>query len=79
MRIAAVPFLAPFVALLLAGCVARTAVNVATLPVRAGAYGYDKLTTSQAEADRKRGRQLRKEEARDARERKREQQRGATG
>ena len=50
---------------LLGGCVARTAVHVVTLPVRAGAYGVDKLTTSQAEADRNRGKAMRKQEARE--------------
>jgi hypothetical protein len=51
---------------LLSGCVvgtvAKTAVDVATLPVKAASAGIDAVTTSQAEADQKRGRQLRKEE-----------------
>lgn len=47
----------------LGGCV-RTAVGVVTLPVRAVGYGYDKMTTSQAEADRNRGRHERKAEER---------------
>jgi hypothetical protein len=54
----------PFCALALGGCVAKTAANIVTLPVRAAGYGYDKMTTSQAEADRNRGRALRKAEAR---------------
>lgn len=44
------------------GCVARTLVDVATLPVRAGAKAVDLATTSQSEADEKRGRALRKRE-----------------
>lgn len=58
-------------ALALSGCVARTAANVVTLPVRAAGYGYDKVTTSQAEADRNRGREARKKEARAEKDRRR--------
>ena len=48
-----------------AGTVAKTAVTVATLPVRVVAAGVDAATTSQSEADEKRGREIRKaEEAR---------------
>ena len=51
---------------LLSGCVvgtvAKTAVDVATLPVKAVSAGVDAATTSQKEADEKRGRELRKEE-----------------
>jgi len=55
-------------AAMLSGCLARTAVSVVTLPVRAvGAVG-DAVTTSEAEADRNRGRQMRKDEARQRRE-----------
>jgi len=64
--------------ILLSACLARTAVDVVTLPVRAvGAVG-DAVTTSQAEADRNRGRQIRKDEERqrrEARRREREEQR----
>ena len=49
---------------LLGGCVvgtvAKTAVDVATLPVKAVSAGVDAATTSQSEADEKRGRELRK-------------------
>ena len=59
-------------ALLLSGCivgqVAETAVDVATLPVKAVSAGVDAATTSQSEADEKRGRQLREEEERRGRE-----------
>lgn len=51
-------------ALLLSGCIARTAASVVTLPVRAASAGVDAVTTSQAEADQRRGRQIRKEEER---------------
>jgi hypothetical protein len=49
----------------LSGCVgtiAKTAVDVVTLPVKVASAGVDAVTTSQSEADEKRGRQLRKEE-----------------
>lgn len=44
------------------GTVARTAVDVATIPVKVVSAGVDAATTSQAEADEKRGRQLRKQD-----------------
>ena len=53
---------------LLGGCVvgtvAKTAVDVVTLPVRAASAGVDAVTTSQSEADEKRGREIRKREQR---------------
>jgi len=58
-------------ALMLSGCVARTAANIVTLPVRAVGAGVDAVTTSQEEADRNRGREIRKQEEREAKERKR--------
>lgn len=57
----------------LAGCVARTAADIVTLPVRAAGAGVDAVTTSQEEADRNRGREIRKQEERDAKERKRQE------
>jgi hypothetical protein len=55
--------------LALSGCtVARTAVAVATLPVKVASAGVDAVTTSQSEADEKRGRELRKADERRARE-----------
>ena len=52
--------------LLLGGCVvgtvAKTAVDVATLPVKVVSEGVDVATTSQSEADEKRGRELRKQD-----------------
>ena len=55
---------APLAALLLSGCLARTAIDVVTLPVRAASAGVDAVTTSQAEADRNRGREIRRREER---------------
>jgi hypothetical protein len=59
-------------ALPLSGCLARTAVDLVTLPVRAtvavvGA-GVDAVTTSQAEADRAAGKRLREADERRGRE-----------
>ena len=44
------------------GTVAKTAVDVATLPVKVASAGVDAVTTSQKEADEKRGRALREHE-----------------
>ncbi|HJQ17912.1 MAG TPA: hypothetical protein VJ859_13050 [Allosphingosinicella sp.] len=55
----------------LAGCLARTAATVVTLPVKAVGAGVDAVTTSQSEADRNRGRALRKQEERERREARR--------
>lgn len=56
--------LVPVAALALGGCytIAKTAVDVATMPVKAVAKGADLATTSQSEADENRGRALRKSE-----------------
>jgi len=51
---------------MLPGCVVRTVAHVATAPVRAAGWSYDRLTTSQSEADRARGERDRKQEAREA-------------
>ena len=50
--------------LTLQGCLAKAAVGVVTLPVRAVSAGVDAATTSQSEADEKRGREIRKREER---------------
>lgn len=59
-------------ALLVSGCVvsqvASTAVDVVTLPVKVASKTVDLATTSQGEADQKRGRELRKQEERAGRE-----------
>ena len=46
----------------LQGCLAKTAFDVATAPVRVASKAVDLATTSQSEADEKRGRELRKRE-----------------
>ena len=48
--------------MLLSGCVAKTLVDVATLPVRAAGKAVDIATTSQSEADENRGREIRRRE-----------------
>ena len=50
------------------GTVAKTAVAVATIPVKVVSAGVDAATTSQSEADENRGRELRKADERRARE-----------
>lgn len=56
----------------LSGCVvasvADAAVDIATLPVDVAAKGVDLATTSQAEADQNRGREIRKAEEKAGRE-----------
>jgi len=42
------------------GTVAKTAVDVVTLPVKVASAGVDAVTTSQAEADQKQGREARR-------------------
>lgn len=66
--IAAIPLLG-------GGCVAKTAWNVATAPVRAGSQVVDWTTTSQDEADRNYGRKMRKQEAEEGRRLKEEEKR----
>lgn len=51
------------------GCV-RTVATVVTAPVRVTSKVVDWTTTSQSEADRNYGRKMRKEEAREGRERR---------
>lgn len=63
-RFASARFLLPLLALLLPACIARTAVDIVTLPVKAASAGVDAVTTSQSEADEKRGREIRKQEER---------------
>ena len=54
--------------LLAGGCIAKTIVDVATLPIKATAQAADWATTSQDEADRNYGRKMRKKEAREGKE-----------
>ena len=48
--------------LALGGCVAQTALDIVTLPVKVASAGIDAVTVSQSEADEKRGRAIRKHE-----------------
>jgi hypothetical protein len=57
--------------IMLSGCVVQTAATLVTLPVKVVGAGIDAATTSQAEADRKRGREIRKAEERAGREARR--------
>lgn len=50
--------------LTLPGCIAKTALNAVTAPVRIASKTVDLATTSQSEADEKRGRELRQREGR---------------
>jgi hypothetical protein len=65
-------------ALALSGCVAQTALDVVSIPVKVASAGVDAAITTQAEADQKRGRQIRRQEEcigkedRQARKQKRE-------
>lgn len=52
----------PLLALLGCTTIASTAVDIVTLPVKAVSKGVDLATTSQSEADEKRGREMRKAE-----------------
>ena len=61
------------------GSVASTAVDLATLPVKVVSAGVDAATTSQSEADQKRGRAMREEEERLGRERRRLEERCRKG
>lgn len=56
--------------LLSGGCIAKTALDIVTLPVKATSQVVDWSTTSQAESDRNYGRRMRENEAREGRERK---------
>ena len=56
--------------LLTGGCVAKTAFDIVTMPVKAVGQAADWATTSQDEADRNYGRKMREKEAREGREMK---------
>ncbi len=55
-------FIASVSTLCLGGCIASTAVDIVTAPIAVGSKAVDLATTSQSEADEKRGRELRKRE-----------------
>ena len=61
---------------LLGGCIAQTAVDIVTLPVKVASKTVDVLTTSQSEADEKRGRAIRKREECIGKERRRAERSG---
>ena len=62
MRLVLALTLAPILSGCVVGTIAETAVDVATLPVKAVSAGVDAATTSQSEADEKRGRELREQD-----------------
>jgi hypothetical protein len=68
---------------LLSGCVvgtvAKTAVDVATIPVKVASAGVDAATTSQSERDEKAGRELRKQDEERAKQARAMQERCARG
>jgi len=55
-------FILAVLPLSLGGCVASAVADVVTLPVKVVSKGVDLATTSQSEADEKRGRELRRAE-----------------
>lgn len=57
-----IAIVAPLGALLLSGCIAQTALDVVTLPVKVASKGIDLATTSQSESDERRGREIRQRE-----------------
>ena len=57
MRIIMAAILLP---LTLSGCIAKTAVDLVTLPVKVASGAVDAVTTSQSEADENLGRKIRK-------------------
>ena len=58
-------FIVALAALSLTGCIASTALDIVTLPVRAAGAAVDAVTTSQSEADEDRGREIRKQQERE--------------
>ena len=55
-------FLIALAPLLLGGCLAKTALDIATAPVKIASKAVDLATTSQSEADEARGREIRRRE-----------------
>jgi hypothetical protein len=55
----------------LSGCIASVAADVVTAPIKVAGNVIDATTTSQAEADQKRGREARKAEKKARKEAKR--------
>jgi hypothetical protein len=79
MRALLLVLLVPALSGCMVGTVAKTAVDVVTLPVKVAGAGVDAVTTSQAEADQKRGREIREQEERLGREQRRLEQRCRSG
>ena len=79
MKALAILAVLPMLSGCIVGTVAKTAVDVATIPVKVASAGVDAVTTSQAEADQNRGREIRKEEERRGRELREMQQRCSSG
>ena len=63
-RMLAAPLALSLGSVMLSGCLAKTALDVATAPVRVASKAVDLATTSQSEADEKRGREIRRREER---------------
>lgn len=61
--------------LLSGGCIAKTALDIVTLPVKAGGQVVDWTTTSQEESDRNYGRKIREQEAREGKQAKKDKKR----
>jgi hypothetical protein len=61
-RLLSILIIVPLVSACVVETVAKTAVDVVTLPVKVVSAGVDAATTSQKEADEKRGREIRKQE-----------------
>jgi hypothetical protein len=61
-RLLSIPIIVPLVSACVVETVTKTAVDVVTLPIKAVSAGVDAVTTSQSEADEKRGREIRKQE-----------------
>jgi hypothetical protein len=57
----------PLLSACVVGTVAKTAVDVVTIPVKVASAGVDAATTSQSERDQKAGRELRKQDEQRAR------------
>ena len=64
-------------AVLLSACVGSVVKTVVTAPIKAAGAVVDATTTSQAEADRNRGREIRKQEEQQEKHRKREEKKNA--
>ena len=79
MRLILLALLAPTLSACAVGSLASTAVDVVTLPVKVVGAGVDAVTTSQAEADQQRGREIRKEEERLGRDRRKLEERCRRG